>query len=108
MWYALARLGKYNNLSQICKAGGQFEEAEKWLRKAIGIDERLEDEPNLAIDFSNLGQMNQTRGQFEEAEKWLRKALTLMEPKGPSATLELLKSNLEQLEKEKKQRPPLP
>jgi tetratricopeptide (TPR) repeat protein len=76
-------------------------EAEKWLRKAIEIDERLGNEAKLGLRYGNLSQIYQAQGQLEEAEKWLRKAISLMEPKGPSAILEGLKQNLDTLLRER-------
>jgi tetratricopeptide (TPR) repeat protein len=63
----------YNNLSQIYKSRGQLEEAEKWLRKAIGIAERLGDEPNLAIDYNNLCTIYQARGRLDRSSTGVRR-----------------------------------
>src|SRR2546428_13024126 len=102
--YAPAFRFLYNNLSQIYKARGQLEEAERWLRKAIEIDERLGNEPALAIRYNNLSQIYKAWGQLEEAERWLRKAIEFIEPKGQSRVLDDLKSNLELLARQREAR----
>jgi len=60
----------------------QFDEAEKWYRKALEIREQLGLERDAASDYHQLGVIAQKQQQFDEAEKWYRKALEIREQLG--------------------------
>jgi tetratricopeptide (TPR) repeat protein len=59
-----------------------FDEAEKWYRQALEIDQRLEDEQGIGSTLHNLGAIAQVRHDFDEAEKWYRQALSVWEKFG--------------------------
>ena len=60
---------EYPQLGVIAHERKQFDEAEKWYRKALEIFERLKIEQNVAYEYDNLGKIAHERKQFDEAEK---------------------------------------
>ena len=61
--------GEYDNLGKIAHELKQFDEAEKYHRKALEIYERLKLEQNVADEYDNLEKIAQESKQFDEAEK---------------------------------------
>ena len=43
-----------NQLGVVCKSAGRPAEAETWYRRALAIQEQLDDQKNVAIDCNNL------------------------------------------------------
>src|SRR5674476_1239501 len=70
---------EYHQLGVIAQERKQFDEAEKYYRKALEICKRLKLEQNVAYEYHNLGINAQERKQFDEAEKYHRKALKIFE-----------------------------
>jgi len=60
---------EYHNLGKIAQERKQFNEAEKYYRKALEICKRLKLEQNVVGEYDNLGKIAQERKQFDEAEK---------------------------------------
>jgi len=60
---------EYHQLGVIAHERKQFDEAEKWYRKALEIFERLKIEQNVADEYDNLEKIAQESKQFDEAEK---------------------------------------
>nr|QNO43895.1 hypothetical protein HNHCPBFK_00025 [Methanosarcinales archaeon ANME-2c ERB4] len=58
---------------------GHFDEAEKELRRSIGIDEKIGNERGLAMTLNSLGGVLQRQGHFDEAEKELRRSIGISE-----------------------------
>jgi tetratricopeptide (TPR) repeat protein len=87
----------YSNLSLIFKDRGVLQEAERWLRKAIEIDERLGNQPQLAIRYNNLSLIHSARGELQEAERWLRKAIEIDELLRDEPKLAVDYSNLSEI-----------
>src|SRR5439155_755090 len=69
-------------LSRAYQQSGRLDRAEECTRAAIGLDEELQDERSLAVDYNDLGQIYQARGELGEAEQWLRKAIAIDERLG--------------------------
>ena len=59
----------YHQLGVIAHERKQFDEAEKYHRKALEIFERLKLEQYVAGEYDNLGKIAHERKQFDEAEK---------------------------------------
>jgi tetratricopeptide (TPR) repeat protein len=72
----------YHQLGMIAQERQQFDEAKKWYRKALEINERLGLERDATTDYHQLGRVAEERQQFDEAEKWYRKALEIKERLG--------------------------
>jgi tetratricopeptide (TPR) repeat protein len=70
------------NLGVIYQTRGDLDEAERWLRKALEIFEKLGRLEDMAIQYGNLGLIYRTRGDLDEAERWLRKELEIEEKLG--------------------------
>ena len=57
----------------------QFTEAEPLLKRALEIDERRSDTPNIAIDLDRLADLYRKQGKYHQAELLLMQALTIHE-----------------------------
>lgn len=68
-----------NNLGQIYKALGDFEQSKQHAEKALSIDLKNfgENQPVLAVKYSNLGQIYQALGDFEQSKQYAEKALAI-------------------------------
>lgn len=69
----------YHQLGRIAQGRDQFEEAEGWYRKALGINESLGSGGECADSYHQLGLIDRSRHRYEEAEEWHRKALQIRE-----------------------------
>jgi tetratricopeptide (TPR) repeat protein len=86
-------------MAQAFRQTGQLDKAEGAIRRAIEMDQELQSEANLAVDYGDLGQIYHARGQLEEAEKCLRKAIEIAERLGDEANLAIRYNNLSQIYK---------
>ena len=67
----------YNNKGVVYWNQGKYEEALKWIDKALDIDEKVLDplSPALAISYSSKGTVYWDQGKYEEALEYYEKAL---------------------------------
>ncbi|MGD2248504.1 MAG: tetratricopeptide repeat protein [Candidatus Methanofastidiosia archaeon] len=72
----------YHQLGYVAQDQHQFDEAEKWYKKALEIKERLGLERDAARTYHQLGYVAQDQHQFDEAVKWYKKALEIFERLG--------------------------
>ena len=84
-------------LAHAFKQTGQVDKAEGAIRQAIEIDQELQSEADLAVDYGDLSRIYQARGQLEEAEKWLRKSIEIAERLGDEPNLAIAYNNLGQI-----------
>ncbi len=68
-----------NNLGTLCRAQGQYEEAESYYKQAIKINEDLlkGDLPETATSMDNLGALYCEQGRQKDAERLFDKALKI-------------------------------
>ncbi|MCB9850195.1 MAG: serine/threonine protein kinase [Phycisphaerales bacterium] len=76
-----AAIRAHNNLGDLLREAGKFEEAEKQLRSAYeALRERLGDEhPNTLLILNNLGGFLAAQGRFDEAREIAQKVLATQE-----------------------------
>ncbi len=67
---------------------GQLDSAERYLRQALDIDERLNNQSNLSTDYNNLSVIYIARRELKEAEAWLRRAIAIEVKSGNETTLD--------------------
>ena len=72
----------YHHLGMTAHARGRLDEAEDWYRKALDIEEQLDDRPSMTVTYHQLGITAQDRGRLDEAEDWYRKSLDIEEELG--------------------------
>jgi tetratricopeptide (TPR) repeat protein len=84
-------------LSRAYQQTGQLEKAEESTRQAMEIDQKLQNETSLGIDYSDLSQIYKARGQLEEAERRLREAIEIAERQGDESNLAVDYNNLSQI-----------
>ncbi len=70
------------NLGLIYETRGDLDEAEKMLKKALEIFEKLRHIEGMAIQYGNLGLIYRTRGDLDQAEKMHKKSLEIFEKLG--------------------------
>ena len=68
-----------HQLGRIADERRQFDEAERWYRESLAINERIGNEHGQAITLHQLGILAQKRRQFDEAERWYRQSLVIEE-----------------------------
>ena len=68
-----------NNLAELYRSQGRYEEAEPLLQKSLELSQRLlgEDHPNVALSYNNLAELYRSQGRYEEAELLYQKALEI-------------------------------
>lgn len=69
--YPILKLGAYNNLGNLLKAGGDINGAKKAYETALKID------PNFAMGYYNLGMIYKALGMFTDAIAAYQKAIRL-------------------------------
>jgi len=72
----------YHQLGYVAQEQQQFDEAEKWYRKSLEINERLGLERDAADSYHQLGRIAEEQQQLDQAEKWYRKSLEIYEHLG--------------------------
>jgi tetratricopeptide (TPR) repeat protein len=78
-----SRLGwTYHQLGTVAQQRRDFDDAERWYRRALDISESLGDRPTLARIYHQLGTVAQERGDFDSAERWYRQSLQIEEELG--------------------------
>jgi tetratricopeptide (TPR) repeat protein/predicted Ser/Thr protein kinase len=68
-----------NNLAVVAKDQGKYDEAFDFLRRALAIAEKLNNEAQLSIILNNLGVVLRRQGKYEEALSYYQRALALKE-----------------------------
>ncbi|MGI9413885.1 MAG: CHAT domain-containing tetratricopeptide repeat protein, partial [Hyphomicrobiales bacterium] len=70
-----------NNLAEVRKAQGRYQETEALLLKALAINEKTHGPRShlLGPNLNNLADLYRLRGRYEEAETLMRKQLDIME-----------------------------
>jgi tetratricopeptide (TPR) repeat protein len=87
----------YNNLAELLRTQGKYDQAELLYRRAIEIGERVlgKDHPDVARDYSNLALLLHAQGKYEQAEPLYRRAIEINEtvlgkdPAPPSSVMML-------------------
>ncbi|MGH3598771.1 MAG: tetratricopeptide repeat protein, partial [Pseudonocardiaceae bacterium] len=72
----------YSAFGAIANERGLFDDADRWYRKALTIQEELGKRTSAAGTYHNLGLVSQGRGDLDKGETWLRQALTILEELG--------------------------
>jgi len=75
-----------NNLGEVYRNLGRFDEAEPLYHQALAIDEQTigPEHPDTAIDLNNLATLYYNQGRYDEAEPLYRRALAIYEKvRGP-------------------------
>jgi tetratricopeptide (TPR) repeat protein len=75
-----------------------LDEAIDLLKIAINIDEDLNDQPSLIIDYIEMGFLQYAIGSFDEARVWQKKAIAIAEMRGDQSKMEAVYSNLSQID----------
>ncbi|HLZ55679.1 MAG TPA: AAA family ATPase [Ktedonosporobacter sp.] len=65
------------NLGYVHIKREEYDQAEKHLRQALDLADRIGDVPLRTVIFSNKGEIAACNGKLEEAEDWYKKALAL-------------------------------
>ena len=68
-----------HSLGLVAQARNLHQQAEKWYRKALGLNEDLENDAECADGYHQLGLVAQSRRAYDEAEEWHRKSLEIRE-----------------------------
>jgi hypothetical protein len=55
----------------------QWEEAERWYRQSLAIEERISNEHGQALTFGQLGRLAEERGNTSDAERFYQQAEAL-------------------------------
>lgn len=69
-------------LARVAEARRDLDDAERWYRKSLDINERLGNEHDAASTYHQLGNVAEERRDFEDAERWYRKSLEIKERLG--------------------------
>jgi tetratricopeptide (TPR) repeat protein len=69
----------FHQLGMIAQERRQFDEAERWYRQSLAIEERIGNEHGQGSTLHQLGRIAQERRQFDEAERWYRQSLAIEE-----------------------------
>ncbi len=72
-------------LSIVAQHRGFFDEAVDWYRKALRIDEELDNRDHVAASYHQLGMVAQELESYPEAVDWYRKSLQIAEKLGNRA-----------------------
>ena len=67
----------YGNLGSVFQSVGQYTKAEKYLQKALSINEEIGDKSGEATCYGNLGTLLHSVCQYTKAEEYLQKALRI-------------------------------
>jgi tetratricopeptide (TPR) repeat protein len=67
----------YHQLGMVAQMRGRLEEAETLYRKALAIEEELDDRSGMASNYQQLGANARDHGRPDEADDWFRKALAI-------------------------------
>merc|ERR1711988_1839488 len=69
----------YNNLGEVAKNQGEYEEAKAYYHKAlkIRVSKLGEDHVDVATSYNNLGNVAYHQGEHEEAKAYYQKALKI-------------------------------
>jgi len=70
-----------NNLAELYKAQGKYEEAEPLYQRSLGIFEKAlgKDHPDVAQSLNNLAELYRAQGKYEEAEPLYQRSLGIYE-----------------------------
>ena len=71
-----------HQLGRVAEERGRWDEAEKWFRKALAIEEEIGSRQHILGAYQELGRVAHERGRLDEAEEWYRKALAIREEVG--------------------------
>ena len=63
----------YNNMALIYRESDQLERAEGYFKKALEIDQKLDNKKGLGREYGNLGNLYLSQGKFEMAIDYIRK-----------------------------------
>jgi tetratricopeptide (TPR) repeat protein len=91
----LRKTNLFNNLAELYRAQGQYEQAEPLLQRAMKIREHLlgPDHPDVATVLNNLANCYMKLGKYEEAEELHKRALVICErslgPDHPNTAMSL-------------------
>ena len=99
--------GGLNNLAELYREQGKYEEAEPLYRRAIAIGEKVlgPEHPRLAIWLNNLALLYLALGKYGEAEPLYRRSLGIFEKvlgKGHRST-EIIRANYAALQEKMRQ-----
>jgi tetratricopeptide (TPR) repeat protein len=61
---------------------GELDEAERWHRQALGINEEFGHQAGIASSCQELGFVAQQRQDWDQAEQWYRRSLAIKERLG--------------------------
>ncbi|MFD0466937.1 tetratricopeptide repeat protein [Nonomuraea thailandensis] len=77
--------GLYHQLGVVAGERALWDEAERWYRTSMAIDEERGERAGLGRCYHQLGRCAQERGRWKEAARWFRKALAIGEELGDRA-----------------------
>ena len=81
-------------LGRIAQEVGQFNEAEKWYRRSLEIEEKTNDEYGQATVLYQLGRLAQELRHFGEARAFYRKAEGILQRVSDFQTLAVVRQSL--------------
>lgn len=84
----------WNNLGFLAFQAGDFEEAERWHRRALDARLELGDDRGVSVSLSNLAGVSHVRGRLEEARAGYARSLDLKRRQGNPTSIALTLSNL--------------
>ena len=84
----------YNNIGEVYRFQGKYEQAQQWHNKAIEIQKRLGLDVGLAYSYNNLGAVYAEKGDFEESLRWLNQAREIQEQLGLEVDLAQIYTNI--------------
>jgi tetratricopeptide (TPR) repeat protein len=72
----------YHQFGMIAQDRGCLDEAVRWYKKSLAINETLSNGQDLAPSYHQLGMIAQERGRLDEAVGWYKKSLAIEEALG--------------------------
>jgi len=74
--------GVYHRLGDLAQARGRWDDAEKWYRASLAIEDELGDRNGMAWSYRDLGGVARARARWDEAKKWYSESLTIKKEQG--------------------------
>lgn len=78
-------------LAETAREAREFEEAERWIRRALALHEQLGDRRGMGADLASLAELAEDAGELERAVALWNQALALLDPeRSAEAVYEIL------------------